>query len=67
MDQASPPADAASIAPLAIRPRLLGDLLDRAVAEHPDWTAVDFFGRCWTYRALGKACAGRRAGCRIAG
>jgi long-chain acyl-CoA synthetase len=36
----------------AIRPRLLTDLLDRAVREHPGWTAIDFLGRNWTYGAL---------------
>ncbi|MDB5459354.1 MAG: hypothetical protein JWO72_1095, partial [Caulobacteraceae bacterium] len=30
------------------KPRLLPDLLDRAVAEHPDWPAIDFLARRWT-------------------
>ncbi|CAN5218764.1 long-chain fatty acid--CoA ligase [soil metagenome] len=36
-----------------IRPRLLTDLLDHAVATWPERTAIDFLGRTWTYRALG--------------
>jgi long-chain acyl-CoA synthetase len=35
-------------------PRPLTDLLDRAVAEHADWPAIDFFGRKWTYGELGR-------------
>jgi long-chain acyl-CoA synthetase len=34
-------------------PRLLTDLLDRAVADHPDRVAIDFLGRTWTYADLG--------------
>lgn len=34
-------------------PRLVDDLLDRAVALHPDWPAIDFLGRNWTYAELG--------------
>jgi len=37
----------------AIRPRLITDLLDHAVATWPDRIAMDFLGRTWTYRALG--------------
>ncbi|WP_116089879.1 long-chain-fatty-acid--CoA ligase [Sphingomonas crusticola] len=37
-----------------IAPRLLTDLLDRAVAEHGDWPAIDFLGRGWTYAELGE-------------
>ena len=39
----------------AIPPRLLGDLLYAAVAEHGTADAIDFMGRRWTYDALGKA------------
>ena len=52
-----------SVAPLATgpaagetplsRPRLLTELLDRTVARHPDWTAIDFLGRRWTYGEIG--------------
>lgn len=49
--------DAASTATgdeaLALRPRLLTELLDHAVATHPDWPAIDFLGRRWRYRELG--------------
>ena len=34
-------------------PRLLTDLLDRAIAEHAGRPAIDFFGRRWTYAELG--------------
>lgn len=34
-------------------PRLLTDLLDNAVSRWPDRTAIDYFGRCWTYAELG--------------
>lgn len=37
----------------AIAPRLLTELLDRAVGQHGDWPAVDFMGRKWTYRQIG--------------
>lgn len=33
---------------------LLGDLIDNAVRDHGDRPAVDFMGRTWTYRALGR-------------
>jgi long-chain acyl-CoA synthetase len=36
-----------------IEPRLLTALLDRAVSEHPDWTAIDFLGRRWSYAQIG--------------
>jgi long-chain acyl-CoA synthetase len=36
------------------RPRLLTDLLDHAVATWPERIAVDFLGRTWTYKAIGK-------------
>ncbi|MDO6414865.1 long-chain fatty acid--CoA ligase [Sphingomonas sp. BIUV-7] len=39
-------------APL-LRPRLLTDLLDATVARHPDWTAIDFLGRTWSYGEIG--------------
>ncbi|WCT75432.1 long-chain fatty acid--CoA ligase [Sphingomonas naphthae] len=37
------------------RPRLLTELLDRAVERHGDWTAIDFLGRTWTYAEIGEA------------
>ncbi|MGE4429555.1 MAG: long-chain fatty acid--CoA ligase [Sphingobium sp.] len=37
-----------------IRPRLLTELLDHAVAEYPDRSAIDFLGRCWRYDELGE-------------
>ena len=37
----------------AVPPRLLTELLDRAVAEHGDWPAIDFLGRRWRYAELG--------------
>jgi long-chain acyl-CoA synthetase len=55
---------ASSVAPLAtggtageaplLRPRLLTDLLDATVARHPDWTAIDFLGRTWSYGEIGR-------------
>ena len=35
--------------PAGIEPRLIPALLDRAAAEHPEWTAIDFLGRRWSY------------------
>ncbi|MBW8743612.1 MAG: long-chain fatty acid--CoA ligase [Sphingomonas sp.] len=37
-----------------IAPRLLTDLLDKAVAQHGGRPAIDFLGRRWTYRELGE-------------
>lgn len=37
-----------------IRPRLLTDLLDHAVAEYPERPAIDFLGRGWRYDELGE-------------
>ena len=37
-----------------IAPRLLTDLLDKAVAQHGGRSAIDFLGRRWTYRELGE-------------
>ena len=37
-----------------IAPRLLTDLIDRAVARHGDRPAVDFMGRNWSYREIGE-------------
>jgi len=37
----------------SIAPRLLTDLLDKAVAHHGSQVAIDFLGRRWTYRELG--------------
>ena len=34
-------------------PRLLTDLIDTAIAYWPQRTALDFFGRTWTYAELG--------------
>lgn len=36
------------------RPRLLTELLDRAVERHGDWTAIDFLGRTWSYAEIGR-------------
>ena len=36
------------------RERLLTDLLDNAVARWPERVAVDFLGRTWSYRAIGR-------------
>lgn len=36
-----------------IAPRLLTDLLDKAVLHHGDQPAIDFLGRRWTYEELG--------------
>jgi len=35
------------------RPRLLTELLDKAVADYPQRTAIDFMGRCWRYEEIG--------------
>ena len=40
--------------PPASTPRLLTDLLDNAVARFPDRAAMDFLGRRWRYRELGR-------------
>ena len=40
--------------PPASKPRLLTDLLDNAVARFPDRAAMDFLGRRWRYRELGR-------------
>lgn len=32
----------------------LYDVLDRSVAKYPDFTAIDFMGRTWTYAQVGK-------------
>ncbi|MGX7894531.1 long-chain-fatty-acid--CoA ligase [Tsuneonella sp. HG222] len=37
---------------LALRPRTIPQLLDRAAALYPDNVALDFLGREWTYGAL---------------
>lgn len=37
-----------------IRPRLLTELLDRALADFPHRTAIDFLGRTWSYEELGE-------------
>ncbi len=34
-------------------PRLLTSLLDNALARWPERSAIDYFGRCWSYRELG--------------
>ncbi|MFL9824667.1 long-chain-fatty-acid--CoA ligase [Rhodoplanes sp. SY1] len=39
---------------LTSRAPSLVDLLDRAVADHPDRPAIDFHGRTYTYRRLGE-------------
>ncbi|QDX27349.1 long-chain fatty acid--CoA ligase [Sphingomonas suaedae] len=37
------------MATASVRPQLLTDLLDRAAQEHPEWPALDFMGRRWTW------------------
>lgn len=34
-------------------PRLLTDIIDKAVTHWPERVALDYFSRCWTYRELG--------------
>ncbi len=36
-----------------LRPRLLTELLDHAVANHPERVCIDFFGREWSYARIG--------------
>jgi long-chain acyl-CoA synthetase len=50
----APAAETPPEAMPAIAPRLLTDLLDKAVAQHGDWPAVDFLGRRWSYTELGE-------------
>ena len=38
----------------SIAPRLLTELLDKAVAHHGAWPAIDFMGRHWSYAELGE-------------
>ena len=47
---------------LDLKPRLLTDLLDQAVARHPERVALDFLGREWTYAELGAEVARAAAG-----
>ena len=46
----------------ALQPRVLTALLDKAAAEHPDWPALDFLGREWTYAELHREVAHAAAG-----
>jgi long-chain acyl-CoA synthetase len=46
----------------ALRPRVLTELLDRAVADHPDWPALDFMGREWSYAELAREVDAAAAG-----
>ena len=46
----------------APRPRVLTALLDKAAAEHPDWPALDFMGREWSYAGLRREVAHAAAG-----
>ena len=49
------PAIASAPEPVpAVAPRLLTDLLDKAVARHGDWPAIDFMGKVWSYAELGE-------------
>ena len=50
----TPAADTPPETMPAIAPRLLTDLLDKAVAHHGRWPAIDFLGRRWTYAELGE-------------
>lgn len=54
MTNPSPPPPADTSADPEIRPRLLTELLDHAVAEYPERRAIDFMGRCWRYDELGE-------------
>mgnify|MGYP006179292925 CR=1 FL=1 len=45
-----------------VRPRVLTALLDKAVADHPDWPALDFMGREWSYAELDREVARAAAG-----
>ena len=45
-----------------LQPRVLTALLDKAAAEHPDWPALDFLGREWTYAELHREVAHAAAG-----
>ena len=47
---------------LDLKPRLLTDLFDQAVARHPGRVALDFLGREWTYAELGAEVARAAAG-----
>ena len=49
----SPPLSIAHGTPLALRPRLVTDILDKAVSRWPERVALDFMGREWTYEQLG--------------
>ncbi|WP_082126422.1 long-chain-fatty-acid--CoA ligase [Aurantiacibacter marinus] len=55
-DASSRPLDTSRIidADGNLRPRLLTELLDHAVANFPDRICVDFLGREWTYEEIGK-------------
>lgn len=44
----------ASAKDVVIEPRLITGLLDNALELYPDRVALDFFGRTWTYRELGR-------------
>ena len=48
-------------------PRLLTDLIDTAVATWPARTAVDFFGRTWSYALLGELIGKATRGLHMAG
>ena len=34
-------------------PRLLTDIIDKAVTHWPDRVAIDYFGRLWTFGEIG--------------
>ena len=49
------PGDGGVPAPPSIPPRLLTDLIDAAVRDHPGRIAIDFLGRRWSYAEIGLA------------
>jgi len=54
MREDNPAADLPPEVMPTIAPRLLTDLLDKAVAHHGAWPAIDFMGRHWSYAELGE-------------
>jgi long-chain acyl-CoA synthetase len=53
MREDNPAADPPPEVMPTIAPRLLTELLDKAVAHHGAWPAIDFMGRHWSYAELG--------------
>jgi long-chain acyl-CoA synthetase len=61
-DVAPLPGGTAKDPALVLEPRLLTALLDRAVTDHPERVALDFFGREWTYAELNSEVSRAAAG-----